>query len=255
MHLSETEPETRQREARTEAAPVPARRPRRTPWVARAAVAVVAAAATIALVVMMRSDDGRLDTVGNDRSGPSTTPTESSAPEPPGSSTTPTTSAAPVAAAAVGPDTPVSPSGIGPIQVGMTLSEAERAAGMTITPGEPVGPGSNCVEARIGDFEIYLQLAISGVPGEDLRQGVVMLVLGQGIRRTVEGVAVGDPMAEVTATYGTPTRTTDYPYLPNGEVLVYENGGRAYGVVGDGSTVTGIQSGDTTWTPAVEGCV
>jgi hypothetical protein len=279
MNPSEPDFETRLHEALTEAAaPIhgdgvqreaviqDVARRRRTRWAARAAVVATAAAAVVALVLLTRPDGGRVDTVGR----PSTTATESTVPEPTSSSTsssttsstttsstTSTTTAVAPVTPAVGPDTPVSRSGIGPIRVGMTVREAEQAAGVTITPGEPIGPGSTCVEAQIEDFDIFLQLSITGTPGEDLTQGVVRLVAGQGIRSTVEGVAVGDPVSEVTATYGNATRTTDYPYVTsgNGEVLVYEDGGHAYGVIVDGPTVIQLQSGDATSMPSIEGCV
>lgn len=284
MNLSEPELETRLRHALTDAtAPIhgdgvehasvlrTVTRRRRTRWATRAGLAAAAAAATVALVVVTRPDGGRVDTADH----PSTTSTTEPAPSSstsssttsttsttPSSTSASTTSGTPAGSAAppvapVGPDTPVSRTGIGPIRAGMTVREAAVAGGVTITPGEPIGEGSNCVEAQIEDHEIYLQLEISGAPGEDLTQGVVRLVAGQDVRTTVEGVAVGDPVAEVTTTYGNPTRTIDYPYLPNSEVLVFEETGHAYGIVVDGTTgtVAQIQSGDAAWVPSIEGCV
>lgn len=282
MDPSEPDLETRLREAFTEAAtPIygdgvqreavvgAVARRRRTRRLARTAIVATTAAAAVALVLLTWPDGDRVDTSGE---GGSSTTTESTLPESTStssstsssstssttsSSTTSTTASSAAATPAVGPDTPVSRTGIGPIQVGMTVREAEQVAGVPITPGEPIGPGSNCVEAEIGDFDIFLQLSITGTPGEDLTQGVVRLVLGQGIRSTVEGVAVGDPVAEVTAAYGPPTRTVDYPYVTtgDGEVLVYEDGAHAYGIVVDGSTVIQLQSGDAAWMPSIEGCV
>lgn len=277
MDLSDAELEARLREALTQAAaPVEgtgvqrdavvravARR-RRTRWILRGGVAATAAAAAVVLFLLVRPEEGGKVATSDDDSTTTTTtepttttdPTTSSAATssttlPTSSSSTPTTAAAP----GVGPGTPLSRSGIGPIQVGMTVREAEAAANVTITPGDPIGPGSTCVEAQIEDDEIFLQLAISGAQGEDLREGVIVLVAGDGIRSTVEGVAVGDPVADATATYGPATRTTEYPYIANGQVLVYEAQGHAYGVVTDGATVVALQSGEAARVPSIEGCV
>jgi hypothetical protein len=134
----------------------------------------------------------------------------------------------------------------------MTLRQAEAAAAITITPDMSMGLGSTCITARVEGLDLWFLTELSGQPGEDPMNGVIGSV--QGGRRTVEGVALGDPIAEVDGIYGTPTRTLDYPYLPNGQVFVYESGGFAYSVTTDGATVTELESGDPAWVANLEGC-
>lgn len=177
---------------------------------------------------------------------------------PPGSTATTspsvTSTTAPQASSSpsIGPDTPLSRSGIGPIRAGMTLREAEGAAAITITPDMSMGPGSTCITARVDGLDLWFLAELSGQPGEDPMDGVIGSV--HGGRRTVEGVAVGDPIASVEEIYGSPTRVQDYPYLPNGQVFVYEAGGFAYSVTTDGATVTELESGDPAWVANLEGC-
>jgi hypothetical protein len=134
----------------------------------------------------------------------------------------------------------------------MTLRQAEAAAAITITPDMSIGPGSTCITARIEGLDLWFMVEVSGQPGEDLMDGVIGSV--QGGRRTAEGVAVGDSIAKVDEVYGSPTRTLEYPYLPSGQVFVYESGGFAYSVTTDGATVTELESGDPAWVANLEGC-
>ncbi|HEX6418636.1 MAG TPA: hypothetical protein VFZ77_09070 [Acidimicrobiales bacterium] len=244
------------------------RRRQRLAVVGVLSAALVAVAATG--VSLARPLDRPTTRIGDDRevqSAPSTEPgggasddAGSATSEPPPSSTTtdddattprPPTTASP-AGPSVGPATPLTRAGIGPIRAGMTLREAEAAAGVTLVPGPSMGPGSTCTTARIDGLDLWLVVSLSGDPGEDPLDGVIGSV--QGGTRTVEGVAVGDAAADLDAVYGPPTRTLDYPYLPNGRVLVYESGGFAYSVTTDGVTVTELESGDPAWVANLEGC-
>jgi hypothetical protein len=247
------------------------RRRRQRRLVAGALSTVVMAVVALAVLVARPSDEGSMR-IGDDReTSPttvSTTATTTSTQSPstttrrPASTTTSpraTTSTVPPPASpgpALGPlidaDTPLSRSGIGPIRAGMTLRQAEAAAGVIITPDASLGPGSTCITAQVEGLDLWFLAELSGQPGEDPMDGVIRSV--QGGRRTVEGVAVGDPIAKVDGIYGTPTRTLDYPYLPDGQVFVYESGGYAYSVTTDGATVTELESGDPAWVANLEGC-
>jgi hypothetical protein len=182
---------------------------------------------------------------------PSTTtgPATSATTNPPATTTPPPASPS---SPSIGADTPLSRSGIGPIRAGMTLREAEAAAGVTITPDTSLGPGGTCITAQINGLDLWFVAALSGEAGENPMTGVIGSV--QGGRRTLEGVALGDPIADLDATYGSPTRILDYPYLPNGQVFVYESGGFAYSVTTNGATVTELESGDPDWVANLEGC-
>jgi hypothetical protein len=215
----------------------------------------------------LRVDDDRqapttasttLDTTASTEDTSTSTEATSTTTGPPASSATtnpPATTTPPPASPSnpsIRADTPLSRSGIGPIRAGMTLGEAEAAAGVTITPDISLGPGSTCITAQINGLDLWFVAALSGEAGEDPMTGVIGSV--QGGRRTLEGVALGDPIADLDATYGAPTRTLDYPYLPNGQVFVYESGGFAYSVTTDGATVTELESGDPDWVANLEGC-
>ena len=62
------------------------------------------------------------------------------------------------------------------------------------------------------------------------------------------------PSPSCDGIYGSPTRTLDYPYLPNGQVFVYASGSFAYSVTTDGAFVTELESGDPDWVANLEGC-
>jgi hypothetical protein len=134
----------------------------------------------------------------------------------------------------------------------MTLREAQTAGGVTITPGTLIGPTSSCVEAQVGDTDIWLLTELPGVEGQDLMAGVVRAVSGG--RTTVDGVSVGDPVARVSEVLGPPTETREGWFFDGGDLLVYESGGSAYGFHVDGSTVLAISSGTPNWIGATEGC-
>jgi hypothetical protein len=168
------------------------------------------------------------------------------------STTPPPASPGPAPGPSIDAETPLSRSGIGPIRAGMTLRQAEAAAAISITPDISMGPGSTCITAHVEGLDLWFLTELSGQPSEDPMNGVIGSV--HGGRRTVEGVALGDPIAEVDGIYGTPTHTLDYPYLPNGQVFVYESGGFAYSVTTDGATVTELESGDPAWVANLEGC-
>jgi hypothetical protein len=234
---------------------------------------VVMVGVALAVIVARPSDEGSMR-IGDDHEAPTTTVSTTAATttrtqatstttRPPATSTTtgpPVTTSTTPPPASTGPapgplidgDTPLSRSGVGPIRAGMTLRQAEAAADVTITPDASMGPESTCMTAHVEGLDLWFLAELSGQPGEDLMDGVIGSV--QGGRRTVEGVAVGDPIAKVDGIYGTPARTLDYPYLPNGQVFVYESGGYAYSVTTDGATVTELESGDPAWVANLEGC-
>jgi hypothetical protein len=240
-----------------------------------AGVGAVAVMAVVALgVILARPADEDSIRIGPDDETPSTTvpstlgtttttqatsttagpPATTATISPPatGTSTPRATSSGGSPEPSIDANTPLSRSGIGPIRAGMTLRQAEAAAGVTITPDPSMGPGSTCITASIDGLDLWFVVALSGQPGEVPMDGVIGSV--QGGRRTAEGVAVGDPIAKVNGIYGFPTRTLDYPYLPNGQVFIYESGGYAYSVTTDGDSVIELESGDPASVANLEGC-
>jgi hypothetical protein len=105
--------------------------------------------------------------------------------------------------------------GVGPVRVGMTLSEASAAAGVPIRLQDiPAGP-----ECRYAYPE--------GAPGLG-REVAFMVLQGRiarvdvgGAVRTVSGIGKGSTEAEVQATYPGRIRVEPHPYTRNGRYLVY----------------------------------
>jgi len=73
---------------------------------------------------------------------------------------------------------------------------------------------------------------------------VVVVTVGGS---TEDGVAIGDPVANMRAAYGPPTQTYDNWEGPGSELLIFESDGYAYSaLVGDGKIAV-LQSGDPEW--------
>jgi hypothetical protein len=247
------------------------RRRRQRRLVAGLLSTVVMAVVTLSVILAHPANEGSMrtdsdiepTTTVSTTLGTTTTQATSTTTDPPATSTTtnppvtpstapPPGSAGPSPGPSINALTPLSRTGIGPIRAGMTLRQAEDAATVSIAPGPSMGLGSTCITAQVEGLDLWFLVELSGQPGQDPMDGVIGSV--QGGRRTVEGVAVGDPIAEVDGIYGAPTRTLDYPYLPNGQVFVYESDGFAYSVTTDGATVTELESGDAAWVANLEGC-
>lgn len=150
-------------------------------------------------------------------------------------------------------DTPLNHYGIGPIRAGMTVAEAEAVAGVTFTNYEPIADTSTCNQQQIvglEEFGIWFMIQLSGNPAADSRNGVIRAVSGT---RTAEGVAVGD-YGSLETTYGPPTRTSENPDYPGGQIL--EWGLDGFGIVAftDGEKVVALRSGDLDWAAARKGC-
>jgi hypothetical protein len=223
--------------------------------VSAAAVAV----AVVALVGLDRNDDGPVRTDDSDLStrppststssptsgtSPSTTPSTSTT----SSTTTPTTTTV-VPAPGSGLDilTNLTRRGIGPIVAGMTVREAQ-GVGVTLTPA-PVGDGS-CLEAPLdlGGTVLVIEAA-----GADPMDGIIRATAG-GVIPSEDGPMVGQTRAELLAGVGPPTRTEPGPPDLGGEVLVFEEGGYAYGALVFDDLVVGLQTGDPAWVTDPDGC-
>lgn len=165
-----------------------------------------------------------------------------------------TTMIEPPAEVLVNADTPLTFSGVGPIEAGMTVREAEQVAGVTIDMSASLAEeGSTCSTGQIGNSGIWVIAETSGAAGQDPTTGVVRVVAGGS--STEEGVYLGDPADQAVALYGTPTETVDDPYVTGGQVQVYARGGYAYGLTVDADgLVIEIQSGSAGWVPSLEGC-
>lgn len=174
---------------------------------------------------------------------PSTTAVTPSTTAPSQQTTTTTVQPAAPSGPLVGPDTPLSRSGIGPITAGMTLREAEAAAGVTLTPYDP-STGGSCLSGTIDGTGVQF---LAERAGSDVDDSVVRSVSRTVEGSTEQGVSIGDPPSAVTETYGQPTRIEPEWDGPGSQLLVFESGGYAYSFLTNTTEVAVIDSGDRAW--------
>jgi hypothetical protein len=249
-------------------------RTRRNRIAAAAAVAVVGVAIGAgSLVATGGEQTGRTETVDQPVETtvpePDTTvpPVETTVPDPETDgpeSTTATTAAPPVDTTvpgadeeeptpAIGPGTPLSRQGVGPIRFGMTIREAEVAVGAPITVGFP--EGVRCGDAQFDGIDgVHLAFRVERADAaEDPKDAIIRSVSGGP--STVEGIAVGDPAEDVIAVYGEPTQAFN-----SGEEgvssasWIFESGGFAYSVYTDGIEVLSLGSGEAGWITTFDPC-
>lgn len=240
----------------------------------RAVAAGVAATALVvvggaALMLRGPGDGGRVDVVDDppttDREATTTStttaPTSASTTEPKPPPSTTAVTPPPPTTVPVGPGMPMSRGGLGPVRAGMTLREVEEATGQEVAVPDNwlLWADGTCYSASIiGVDEVWMLVTPAGnerpddpaVPPADPMDGVVRFV-ADAPAGTVEGVTVGQTIDEVVAILGPPTGTSSGI---QGDTLVFEDGGSAYGVhTGDGKVV-GIQAGDPDFVALAEGC-
>jgi hypothetical protein len=172
----------------------------------------------------------------------STTTTSAPAPAPPATATTTSPPPAPTSPA-VGPGTPLSRSGLGPIRAGMTLREAEAAAGVALTPFDP-SVGGTCLAGTVEGTGVQFLAERAGADAGDS----VVRTLSRAVEgRTEEGVAIGDPPSALAPAYGPPTRTEPDPDGTGSALQVFESGGYAYAFLINPRAIAVIESGDPAW--------
>jgi predicted small lipoprotein YifL len=147
-----------------------------------------------------------------------------------GQQPTSTTTAVP----SLGPDTPLSRWGIGPIRAGMSIPEAEAAAGVSLTYDHEswVTFGRNCGVFSIpGTNHQLVARTRGGVASDDPRRDAVITAAWSNTGRTEEGIDMGSTEAQIRDVYGEPTSTAadELSADPNGRILFYEDGGYSYG--------------------------
>jgi hypothetical protein len=169
-------------------------------------------------------------------------------------------------------DTPIDLYGIGPIEAGMTLGEAERAAGVDLVPTGFDDFEGRCyyayAEGLREDFSFLVTAPLSGgerVPLDRPEDGIIRRVSAtkydESPAQTLSGVAIGDTEEEVYDTYAGQITSEPHVYVEGGHYLTYTPRNPAdqdYKVVffTDGSVVEEIHAGDVGYAGAVEGgCV
>ena len=185
----------------------------------------------------------------------STTTTSSTAPE--GSTTTTT------GPERLGQESTLDIRGVGPIEAGMTLREAERLAGRPIRVTEFDTFGGRCYYAEADDLPglSFLVRAPGDTAPSDPRDGIIGRATADEPQwRTVSGAHVGMTIAEIKALYPSNLRDQPHEYQAKGRYLTFEPQSardRPYGVrfeVGDDGRVDHIHTGSADVITYVEGC-
>jgi hypothetical protein len=151
---------------------------------------------------------------------------------------------------------PLSRSGVGPIEAGMTIAEAESVAGIDLAVDpqvwENLGRSCGTFTTPSSPYQ-FVAWTPDHVPGEP--EDAVIRAVGGGVAGTAteEGVTVGDGADRVRTVYGEPT-ATDPNETFGGEVLVYEEGGFGFGIRITEGVVTDIRSGHITGFAEFEPC-
>lgn len=146
-------------------------------------------------------------------------------------------------------NSPLTTEGLGPVLVGMTLSEAEAAAG-TAFMAESAPPNASC---RYFRPESLGGVSFMVTNGEIARVDVSEPVVG-----TLSGIRVGDPIAGVLDEYGKRVTVEPGEFNPDHSLLTYTPSDPSDETriifQTDGSHVTGMRSGRLPEVEYVEGC-
>ncbi|HHF7346186.1 hypothetical protein [Legionella feeleii] len=149
-------------------------------------------------------------------------------------------------------DWQLSPEGFGPIQIGMTLKQAEQVAGMKF--------GSTKPEVDQAEDESCFYVSLKGT------QGLSFMISGDKIVRinitsssfsTSKGARIGDSEAQVQALYAGKLEVEPHHYDQNGHylTLIETLKDRAIRFETDAKVITQIYSGRNQETHYVEGCL
>jgi hypothetical protein len=140
--------------------------------------------------------------------------------------------------------------GIGPVRVGMTVSQAAKAAGTRLVGDRP---NQYCYYVRPQGNKKDIGFMISG--GRIARVDVYK----DSQITTVKGAKIGDTEARIKSLYPGQIQVTLHKYVPGGHYLTFvpkDPSDRNYRVVfeTDGKLVTGFRAGKLPEVEYVEGC-
>ena len=236
----------------------------RTAWVVGAVVTVVLAA--VAAVAVQAATDADRETLAASRVDRTTTTTEAgSTPTSLGVAPTSTTTTTPAttpggagppvtdAAGVLDPRDGLSLTGIGPVVVGMTVAEAQEAAGVPIGPltgSAPDPPGTACTYvAAPPDDPIVLLMVTDGVVAR-------IDVTDASPIATLSGITIGSTEQEVLDTYGYRIVVEPHHYDEAGKQLRYVADDDTHSLIFETheGVVTAFRSGFTEQVGYPEGC-
>ncbi|BDI19586.1 hypothetical protein ANSO36C_53880 [Nostoc cf. commune SO-36] len=140
--------------------------------------------------------------------------------------------------------------GIGAVQVGMTVRQAEKAAGIQLVGDSP---NNNCYYVKPQNEPKNLSFMVTGgrISRVDVRQNNQIT--------TLKGAKIGDTEAQIKSLYPGQIQVTPHKYVQNGHYLTFipkDRADRNYRVVfeTDGKLVTEFRAGKLPEVKYVEGC-
>ncbi|MBE8998282.1 hypothetical protein IQ274_08630 [Nostoc sp. LEGE 12447] len=140
--------------------------------------------------------------------------------------------------------------GIGAVRVGMTVSQATKAAGTKLV-GDP--PNNNCYYVKPQNEPNNLSFMVTGgrISRVDVRQNTQIT--------TLKGAKIGDTEAQIKSLYPGQIKITPHKYVQGGHYLTFvpkDRADRNYRVIfeTDGKLVTQFRSGKLPEVEFVEGC-
>jgi len=140
--------------------------------------------------------------------------------------------------------------GLGPVRVGMTLSEASAAAGTEIVPERGASDSCSYATPKGGPEGVSFMVVSGRVARIDVSGGAV---------KTLSGAAIGDTEAAVQAMYSGQLQASPHKYVPAGRYLTLVPTGADDAnfrliLETDGSKVTRFRAGRAPEVSFVEGC-
>jgi hypothetical protein len=148
---------------------------------------------------------------------------------------------------AAAPSWSVTERGIGPLQAGMTIAEAQQALGGRLLV--PAKPDSECDYAAIRDEPVKVMLVEGHIARIDVDTGSIA---------TAEGARVGDTEDRVKTLYGPRVVVTPHKYQEGSYLTVSGKtpADSAFAIVFEtnGKTVTRLRSGKKPEVEFIEGC-
>ena len=144
----------------------------------------------------------------------------------------------------------VSEGAVGPVQIGMTLEEADAVLGGRLVPEEPLDSACDYVSARGVDAEVSFMVVGGRIARVDVRDTTVT---------TSEGARVGDAEERIRKLYEGRVTAEPHKYVPRGRYLLVsprDQGDTTHLLLfeTDGARVTEYRAGRVPEVQWVEGC-
>jgi hypothetical protein len=226
----------------------------------------LAVAAVVALLATQLPGDDDQGVVANDPSSTTTSSTSTTATT--STTTTSTTVTTVPTPPVIDGSTPLNPKGVGPIEAGMTVAEAEAASGLTLDAGSSIADfGGFCYYVEVeGQPDLSIRaISPNQEPVSDEGDGVISAIViydedpdVRPSRQTIAGVGLGATEAEVRAAHPGAVEERPHEYVPDGAYLyVHPADTPGFGiryVLDEHRVVTSIDVGNADGITAPEGC-